>query len=386
MNTKILLSVFERMHDRSIASMIAAGGAGTEGAVTERTARNWLEQRTTPDPETLKRLAAGSRQNLRKSLEASERPAEEREAIIEAVDTYPGFISGFAASLQNGGGKYPAFIHLASQIDRLELALETQQAARNLEGWVQTLLEADWVRDEHLINPEVEGGAEATRCLMRRAKSWEDLILPVAIFVTNVQFQLLATLDLEFCAEYLPDWEATPIFASLQPRLHPRTAPFIGTISTRRDLLHYPTRRLLEATACLRALRYSPGREWPRAIPRASQMTAWLDLAGEEKLASNLPKWRSGRTMNAARFDDLWQAWFSFLPEAQRPVTPLPMLYAVMVFTELFVKGSREGRDLTFISPDPAFYQHWWNIQQQKLSTGADALQFGTRKWMPGLN
>ena len=32
------------------------------------------------------------------------------------------------------------------------------------------------------------------------------------------------------------------------------------------------------------------------------------------------------------------------------------MLYAVTVFTEFFVKGSREDRNLTFIASDPAFY------------------------------
>ena len=94
-------------------------------------------------------------------------------------------------------------------------------------------------------------------------------------------------------------------------------------------------------------------------MPSAREMAAWLDLTGHDKLASNLPKWRSGRTITAARFEDLWDACFSFLPAADRPATPVPMLYSALVFTELFVKGSCEDRDLTFISPDPAFYQHW---------------------------
>lgn len=385
MNTNFLRKVFERMHDRTLASAIAAGSVRTAGQVCERTVRNWLDKRTTPGPGILEKLALGSREKVLKTLEANGWPAEEREAFGEALQASSGFVSGFAVSLQNGGGKYPAFIRLSSQIDVLEQALDVQQASDNLQGWVKTFLEADWIQDEHLTHPDNGTDTEETRRQLREANSWADLILPMAVFVVNVQFQLLATLDLEFCAGYLSEWEATPIFASLLPRLDPRAAPFIGTVTTRRDLFHYPTRRLLDVTACLRALRQSPGRSWPRSIPSTREMAAWLDLAGHSKLASNLPKWRSGRTITADRFEDLWGACFDFLPEADRPATPVPMLYAAMVFTELFVKGSREDRDLTFISPDPAFYQHWWDLLRQRFSTGAQPLRFGTRKWMPGL-
>lgn len=385
MNTNFLLKVFERMHDRTIASAVAAAGAGTAGRVCERTARNWFEKRTIPDPETLEKLKAGSRENLLKALEANEWPPEEREAHAKMLDACTGFVSSFALSLQNGGVRYPAFFQIARQIDVLEQTLDAHQASDDLQAWVDTFLGADWVQDEHLTHPDDGTDAEAIRYLVREAKSWNDLIMPMAVFVTNVQFQLLATLDLEFCAAYLSDWEATPVFASLLPRLHPKTAPSIGTRATRRDLFHYPTRRLLDATACLRALRYNPGRNWPRRVPAASEMAIWLDTAGCRELASNLPKWRSGRTISAVRFDLLWNASFSFLLEDDRPATPVPMLYAVTVFTEMFVKGSREDRNLTFISPNPAFYHHWWNLQHQALSTGDQPLRFGTRKWMPAL-
>jgi hypothetical protein len=69
-----------------------------------------------------------------KRLEAYGWPAGEREAIVETFVACPGFVSRFAVSLQNGGAKYPAFIHLASQIDLLEQALNVQQARNNLRG------------------------------------------------------------------------------------------------------------------------------------------------------------------------------------------------------------------------------------------------------------
>lgn len=385
MNTHFLLKVFERMHDCTLASAVAVASADTDGHVCERTVRNWLTKRTTPDPETLERLASGSREKLLNNLEANACPTEKRNVIAEMLDTCPGFVSFFAVSLHTGSTKYSAFMQLARQIDLLEQQLDAQQASDDLRGWVITFLETDWIQDEHLAHPDDGTDAEATRSLLRNAKSWNDLVLPMAVFMVNAQFQLLATLDLEFSAEYFSGWEATPVFASLLPRLNTKVAPCIGNSTTTRDIFHYPTRRLLDATACLRALRYSPGRQWPHAMPTANEMAAWLDLAGREKLASNLPKWRSGRTITTARFEDLWHACFNFLPETERPSTPLPMLYAVTVFTELFVKGSREDRDLTFIAPDPAFYQHWWDLQRRRLATSDQPLRFGTRKWMPGL-
>jgi len=228
MNTNFLLKVFERMHNRTIASAVAAASAGTAGEVCERTARNWFEQRTIPDPETLKKLKAGSRENLLKALEVNEWPLDEREAHAKIFDACIGFVSSFALSLQNGGARYPAFVQIANQIDVLEQALDAHQANDDLQAWAETFLGADWIQDEHLTHPDDGTDAEAIRDLVREAESWNDIIIPRAVFVTNVQFQLLATLDLEFLAAYLPDWEATPVFASLLPRLHPKVAPVMA--------------------------------------------------------------------------------------------------------------------------------------------------------------
>ena len=386
MNTAVLYKVFERMHGRTLASVIAAGSKDTDGQVCEKTVRNWFRKRTTPDSETLELLVAGGRQNMHKRLEAQAWPAEARQTYVDTLSRCPGFVSTFMASLQNGDARYFASIELASHVDRLELALDDHRASDNLQGWVQTFLEADWIKDEHLTHPDDGTSADEMRRVIRGAKSWADLTVPMAVFIGHVQFQLLATLDLEFCSKYLVEFEATPIFASLLPRLNPRAPTSSGTIPLVRDHFHYPTRRLLEVTACMRALRVSPRRNWPTAVPSAGDMATWLDLAGCGKLASNLLKWRSGRTITMERFGSLWDGCFGFLPAAERPPTPEAMLYAVTVFTELFVKGSREDRNLIFIAPDPAFYKHWWDVQHRKLSAGAEPLRFGTRKWMSDLN
>lgn len=54
------------------------------------------------------------------------------------------------------------------------------------------------------LNPDDDtGGAETTQRQLRAAGSWEALQRPLAVLLANMQFQLLATLDLEFCGRYL---------------------------------------------------------------------------------------------------------------------------------------------------------------------------------------
>lgn len=383
MITTISRKVFERMYDRKLASVIATVGGDL---VTERTVRNWLSRHTAPDTELLERIQAKSQEKLRKQLHRNKWPPEEIQSFVDEVQSCPGFVSGFAFTLQNRSGMFPAFLQLAGQIDLLEQQLAEHFANGDVQGWAKTLLDAPWIRSEQLEDPDNGTSAEDTRHQLLEARSWEDIEHPAKVFFVNTLFQLLATLDLEFGAVYLSDWEATPIFASFLPILNPRV-DLTGKTSIRitRNLYHYPARRLLDTIACMRAMRESPGRKWPSRIPAAAKMIEWLQLSGCDTLASNVAKWRSGRTLTAARFDDLWDAMFQFVPEASRPSVPMPILYAVTLFTELFVQGSLAKRHLTFVSPDPAYYLRWWNIQRQTLESGPCPPRFGTKHWMPAL-
>lgn len=98
-----------------------------------------------------------------------------------------------------------------------------------------------------------------------------------------------------------------------------------------------------------------------------------------------MAKWRGGRPLSAMRFTELWDACFEFAPEADRPSAPILMLFAATLFTELFVQGSLAKHDLTFLSPDPAYYLHWWTIQQRALERRPQPLRLGTKPWMSAL-
>ncbi|MBD8566166.1 hypothetical protein IFU01_18060 [Oxalobacteraceae sp. CFBP 8763] len=382
MNTLLLLKVLERMSGRALASVVADI---SNGSVTERTVRNWIGNCTTPDPDHFERFLAGSREGMRQILKRKEWPPEMSEAFATAMDACPGPLSSFALGLQNGDDLFPAFSGLSHEIDLLEQALTRHRKDDDIHGWVQTMLGAKWLQEEHFMNPDAGADAKATQRQLYEATSWNDLEAPAAVLALHTQLHLLATLDLEFCAAYLSNIEATPIFACLMPRMHPKIGFVNGKSPVLRDAFHYPYRRLLDATACMRVMRESPDRKWPTKVPSAGAMKRWLELAGCYHLAGNLSKWRSGYLFTAGDFEAVWEAWFSFLATGDRPPSPLPMMYAAAVFTTFFVKGSRAGRDLEFIIPDPSIYQHWWDVQRSALTRGSRPLRFGTEKWPPSL-
>lgn len=383
MITSITLKVFERMHDRKLAGIVVDIGGDL---VSERTVCNWLGQHTSPDMDLLTKVHSDSQEKLLKGLQENEWPPQEAQAFVDGLAACPGFVSATLFGLQNRSDMYPALLQLAGRVDSLEQQLAEARAAGDVRGWAHTLLTVDWIRDEQLENPDTGATAEDGRRQLRDARSWEDLDGVAAVFWVNTHFQLLATLDLEFCAAFLGEWEATPIFAALLPRHNPRV-DLVGRTSIRvsRNLYHYPTRRLLDLVACMRVMRESPAKKWPSRVPAASKMVEWLQLAGSADLASNLGKWRGGRPLTAERFIELWDACFNFVKAADRPSVPMPMLYAATVFTELFVQGSLAKHNLSFISPDPAYYRHWWEIQRVALESQQEPLRFGAKPWMPAL-
>jgi hypothetical protein len=375
------VNLLQRIHGRKLAALIAQT---SEDRITERTLRNWISARTSPESERIEDLRQGGRSWLSKDLARKGWSPAECDAFVSGMDACPGLLSGFLFAMHSPFNQYPASLELARKLDLLDQRLMAYRASDDLPGYVNALLSTGWLRDEHLNNPDDDGGAEITRRQVNTATSWEDLAVPVAVIFINTQFELLATLDLEFCSRYLTSFEAAPIFASLLPRFDPRV-DLAGktTIPTTRDLYHYPVRRLLHVLGCMRSTRHD--KTWPKSAPTVGEMVLWLELAGEGELAKNVVKWRTGRPFTIEQFLRYWGACFAFLDENERPAAPMPLMYAASVFTELFVKGSREGRDLTFISPDPAFYLHWWNLQHASLMAEAEPLRFGTEKWMPNL-
>lgn len=370
------IRALERMWGRKIAAELAAT---SEGAVTERTVRNWITSCTVPDAKKLAEIGLRSRARLERDLAGKGWSITDRNIISQELSECPGITSRLIFSLQAGYGFYPASLQLACQIDLLELRLEAHRIAGDVGAFAEELLVTEWFGDEHFSNPENDNGAEATRMQLRAATSWPELRETIAILLLNTQLQLLATLDLEFCGRYLKDFAATPVFTAVLPRLGPDADPGAEKpLAVGRDTFHYPVRRLLDVMACMRAA--SRHRKWPQKVPTVEEVAAWARVT-----PATLTKWRTGRVFTMTRFIQVWEDMFNSLDASEQPPAPMPLMYAALIFTELFVKGSREKRDLTFMTLDPRFYRHWWEIQHRKLQAEAPELRFGSNAWMPGL-
>lgn len=99
--------------------------------------------------------------------------------------------------------------------------------------------------------------------------------------------------------------------------------------------------------------------------------------------AATLTKWRMGRRFTLADFQSIWAAMHRDLPESDQPNTPTPLVFAAILLTHLYVKGSREKKPLSMFIPDPKIYTRWWHIQKQR--SALKELNFGSESWMPAL-
>ncbi|WP_323144832.1 hypothetical protein [Massilia phyllosphaerae] len=222
MISTLSLKVLQRMHDRTVAGMVAEVAAKSVG---DRTVRNWLSKSTTPDPVVLEQIRLQGLEILRENLKNKDWPGAERDAYVAGLDATPGFVSGMAFSLQSACDQYPATVHLAGQMDLLEQAVAIHRQAGDVRSAAQAVLDVEWLRDEHLAIPQDGISADEMRLQLREAVSWDGLDVPGRVLVLNLQFQLLATLDFEFCAAHFPGLEPTPVFASLLPRFNLRVRP-----------------------------------------------------------------------------------------------------------------------------------------------------------------
>ena len=164
------------------------------------------------------------------------------------------------------------------------------------------------------------------------------------------------------------------------PRLEPGTTPNEnGKYENTRDLFHFPIRRLLELIACLRY--FYINEKWPDKLPSVREMSAWMGST-----PADLTKWRMGRNFTLRDYENVWQAMFRHMPEKCQPTLPIPLAFASTLLTCLYVKGSRERRNLEMICPNSEIYLRWWRLEKERLLSQPDGLVFGTAPWTPLLS
>lgn len=374
----LFIPVLERLHGKKLASLVGERSGST---VSERTVRNWINGITEPDPTHAQRIKDEGRIFLHATLLKRGWPPVEAEKYIEGMMAAKGVLSAFIHSISaENGDKYEHTHSLAQQIDEISAALLELRRLNKLKQFGRMLLNSDLLDPEHFVDPESESSNETLMETVASARTWDDLARPLGVIAFNLHMQLLATLDLEFCSKYLKEFAPTPVFDSLMPRLDPAaTTDETGNYSTNRNLFHFPVRRLLDLSASLRFFRLK--RRWPTDIPSVSEMAAWM-----RSEPATLTKWRTGRRFSLRNYESLWSAMFDDNCGADQPPTPGPLAFAAALLTHLYVKGSREAKDLTMYIPDPEIYLRWWRIQRLRIESKHGALPFGETAWMAALS
>ncbi|MED5595836.1 hypothetical protein [Janthinobacterium sp. P210006] len=363
------LSIAERFYGIAIPGMIAR-----TGVVSERTIRNWLNGKAVSGDRERDAFVRRSMSWLEKELIAAKWPKEKREAYLSQIAENCGGASAIIQTLHWGNPDgCPATLDLSRRIDALSLALGEQRERNDMAGFVQ-LFHTAWLKDEHFKNPELKLGPAALRESTNHATQWADLAMPTAVLLLNLQLQLLATLDHEFSARYLPKLEPVPVFHGLFPA---RTVRKSGGPRTR-GRVRLPVRKLLDMMACLRYYRIHG--KWPAHIPSVSDSAIWMDV-----LPPTLVKWRMGRQFTVNDFDSAWLQMFNRFPEHSRPSPPVPLLYAAVVLTRLFVIGSVEKNNLSIAEGGAELYLEWWARQRETSETHLGAQRAGVKTWMSDL-
>ncbi|MGK5060308.1 hypothetical protein ACQ4WY_25560 [Janthinobacterium sp. LB2P49] len=363
------LSIAERFYGIAFPGMIAR-----TGVVSERTIRNWLNGKAVPSDRKRDAFVRRSMSWLQKELIAAKWPEEKREAYLSQLAESRGGASAIIQTLHWGGPDgCPSALDLARRIDALSLALGEQRERNDMAGFVQ-LFHTAWLTDEHFKNPELKLGPAALRESTNHAMQWGDLALPTTVLLINLQLQLLATLDHEFSARYLPKFEPVPVFHGLFPA---RTACKSGGPRIR-GKVRLPVCKLLDMMACLRYYRLHG--KWPAKIPSVSEAAIWMDV-----LSPMLAKWRMGRQFTVNDFDNAWLHMFKRFPEHSRPSPPAPLLYAAVVLTRLFVIGSVEKNNLSIAEGGAELYLEWWARQRETSEVHLDAPRAGVKTWISDL-
>lgn len=372
----IFLLAIEGLSGKKLATHI---GELDSSVVTERTVRNWNRGKSQPSPEIIDALVISGRRQLREKLLNLNWHEADVSKYLEEASALPGLLSGFVHSMSAPNGNiYPQTLKLAIEIEETSNCLRTFRTASQMRPFVNLLLNSPLIEVDHFRMPGLEvPSASQVRKEVIDAISWDDLDRPMGVITLNLAMQLMAMLDLEFCAGYLGAFVATPVFDSLMPRMDPRAQPNNnGTYSASRDLFHIPVRRLLELSACLRYFKFRG--EWPTKVPSVLEMETCMSTE-----ATSITKWRMGRRFTLADFQSIWAAMYSDLPVSSQPSTPTPLVFSANLLTHLYVRGSRETRPLSMVIPDAEIYKRWWLIQRTRPAL--QDLKFGSASWMPAL-
>lgn len=349
--------------------------AALSGTIPERTLRSWLDGTSPPDEQRLSDFSMRGRLWLREHLVTLAWSDEVAESYLQEIKANTGVLSAMVHVVHWRGDKgCPAALTLSRLIDALSTSMAERRKVGDIAGFARLFFDTAWLSDAHFNYPGNGLDAASFRANSLRATTWDELMLPAAVLLVHLQLQLLATLDHEFSAQYLASFTQVPVFLGLFPK---RIQSSTGGPRVRGGEL-LPVRRLLHMLACMRY--FKKHGKWPLTAPSVEDTAKWMDV-----LPGDLAKWRMGRRFIVDDFDRIWDRMFEDFAEAGRPGNPIPLMFAAVVLTRMFVSGQRERGDLSLFAGADSLYTGWWEHQRIVANARFPGARTGTGLWMPEL-
>lgn len=219
-------------------------------------------------------------------------------------------------------------------------------------------------------------------------ESWEQATGLVHSFLEHLYWDLISTLDAEWCGTYFRACKAMPMFPLVMVRPQAGLVENLK-ITSRKNVFFRPSRRLLEFLYAV--VFYIRHKKWPAKQPSPRVLGDILYRPGQTELpgASLINNYFDGTAkLTVELVIDHWHQMFAhFMPERQeadRPNPPLPMIGLALHWQKLLIQDN--GR--SFILSDLDGYQALWahrhcQWKSQQADRDKDVIQTGHKTGEP---
>lgn len=321
----------------------------------------------------LQRMTGLSRPTARKYLLGKISPRKRRQADLNAEDSvikalinegvsekeakgwfaaHPVFMgkgAGFQSVVYSylGAESYPRLDVMAEKIDRAMSSLFSAFRENGIESIPLALEQLEGFSSDYMVSHDPERETESAEALSGKQK--------LEVFLRNACLSFFALMDVECLSRDYPEYQLSPIFINLTPRVSPYLR--LGENFPRGGFV-LPSFSLMEFLGLL----VDRGRVgfW-RRVPSVDDIASMANMNPSE-----LAKIRSGfKRLSFKKFSSIWREMVRPLKSSRLDINRPPIeFYLVAVFFQVNFCGKSPSRWVDVVGYE---YRYWWEHHKNAL-------------------